>query len=59
MITTLLAMAALTPGQFPPPIAAGKMAPLWTAKNPDGKTLSLKGELQGRKAMLLNFWFYG
>ena len=52
-------MAALTPGQFPPPIAAGKMAPTWTAKNPDGKTLSLKAELQGRKAMLLNFWFYG
>lgn len=40
-------------------IAVGAPAPSFDLPRPDGSRLSLEQALQGKKAVLLNFWFYG
>lgn len=57
MLTLLLA-TILPAGQYAPPLKAGTPAPPWVAKTPEGKNLSLKLALAGKKALLVNFWFY-
>jgi outer membrane lipoprotein-sorting protein len=37
----------------------GTVAPPFTLPTPTGQRVSLKAALQGHKALLLNFWFYG
>lgn len=40
-------------------VAVGKPAPDFELPRPNGERLSLNGALQGKKAVLLNFWFHG
>lgn len=40
-------------------LKVGSKAPDWTLKMPDGKTMTLTQALKGKKALILNFWFYG
>lgn len=42
-----------------PLLPIGSPAPDFTAKSLAGETVSLKSALQGKKALLVNFWFYG
>lgn len=37
----------------------GRQAPLFTLPTPTGGEISLSAALQGKKALLINFWFYG
>jgi len=51
--------------EFTPPDFAGRLipvgreAPAFTLPAPEGGKVSLTGLLKGRKALLVNFWFYG
>lgn len=40
-------------------LKVGSKAPNWTLKMPNGKMMSLAQALKGKKALVLNFWFYG
>lgn len=40
-------------------VPVGKPAPAFSLKTPAGGTLLLAQALQGKKAVLINFWFYG
>lgn len=40
-------------------VPVGKPAPDFELPRPSGERLSLNGALQGKKAVLLNFWFHG
>jgi peroxiredoxin/outer membrane lipoprotein-sorting protein len=40
-------------------LGVGKKAPDFTVPTMSGRTLSLKEALRGKKAVLLDFWFYG
>lgn len=39
-------------------LAPGKAAPAFTLSNPVGGQVSLSKALAGKKAVLVNFWFY-
>jgi hypothetical protein len=36
----------------------GKPAPLFTLPSPSGRPVALQDAINGRKAVLVNFWFY-
>lgn len=40
-------------------VAVGKDAPAFAMPTPDGGSISLADALKGKKAVLINFWFYG
>ncbi|HVL39261.1 MAG TPA: hypothetical protein VM328_07705 [Fimbriimonadaceae bacterium] len=40
-------------------VKVGDPAPDWTLPTPNGGTVSLSEALKGKKALLVNFWFYG
>lgn len=40
-------------------VPVGQPAPDWTLPGPNGETVSLSDALKGKKALLVNFWFYG
>lgn len=42
----------------PPLLALGQQAPEFTLPTPDGIPVSLNEFIQGKKAVVLNFWFY-
>lgn len=39
-------------------LPVGTQAPDFTLKSPDGSTVNLSAALKGRRAVILNFWFY-
>ena len=39
-------------------LPVGKTAPNFVLPTPDGKKLALKSAMKGKKATLVNFWFY-
>ena len=57
-MTSMILASLLVGGQYAAPLKPGTAAPTWTAKTPSGASLSLKQALQGKKALLVNFWFY-
>ena len=40
-------------------VKVGKPAPLFSIPGPKGGTVDLAQTLRGKKAILVNFWFYG
>lgn len=57
-MTSLVLATLMVGGQYAAPLKPGTTAPKWTAKTPGGSTLSLRAALKGKKALLVNFWFY-
>lgn len=43
----------------PKPAQVGLKSPNWVIETTSGKAISLDTALKGKKALLLNFWFYG
>jgi hypothetical protein len=57
-MTSVILATLLVGGQYAAPLKPGTVAPKWTAKTPEGPSLSLTAALKGKKALLVNFWFY-
>lgn len=64
MLTTLIASAALlAPAQYDEilkgMVPVGKPAPAFTLEKASGGKVSLAQAVKGKKATIINFWFYG
>jgi hypothetical protein len=56
VIALTSAMSLMTQRQMTQNV--GKPAPLFTLPAPDGRPVALQDAINGRKAVLVNFWFY-